>query len=99
MNIDLGKYVITSDNCNFILNTKYISKEGKRKGETLLSAESFHGTWKSLTAKLLELEILSADADSLQDILNVLSCFSGVISDKLAQLSGATRPSEQGVAK
>ena len=37
LNIHVGKYVITSDSLNIILNERKVVKDGKRKGKNILS--------------------------------------------------------------
>ena len=70
MRVDLGDYVITSDEFNIILNTKHVTKEGKKVGTEYLKPIGYYSNFHTLFQKLLTVEITKSDLTSIQDISN-----------------------------
>jgi hypothetical protein len=86
MNIDLGNYVITSDESNIILNLKRVTKEGKNIGTAYLKPIGYYSDISSLVRKLLLLEIQSSDAKTLKDILELLNTQTVVICKAIREV-------------
>ena len=70
MRIDLGKYVVTADEFNIILNTKHVTKEGKRVGTEYLKPVGYYTNFHTLFQKLLTLEVAKSDSESVQAVAN-----------------------------
>ncbi|NHB94824.1 DUF5405 family protein, partial [Photorhabdus cinerea] len=68
MEIRLDKYVITSDDYQFILNEIKISKEGKNISQERLQTIGYYPRLEQLIKKLILLEIRRDDIKSLQDM-------------------------------
>lgn len=70
MHIDLGKYVVTSDSMNIILNECKVTKEGKYVGSTYLKPIKFYSSLGALLRGIIELEINMTDStvDELQKV-------------------------------
>ena len=72
MRIDLGDYVITSDEFNIILNSKHVTKEGKRVGTEYLKPLGYYNSFHALFQKLLTVELTKSELTSIQDLSNKL---------------------------
>ena len=85
MRVDLGDYVITSDEFNIILNTRHVTKEGKRVGTEYLKPIGYYSNFYTLFQKLLTLEITKSDLTSIQDLSNKLGALALNLSNQLHQ--------------
>lgn len=63
-----GKYVITGDQNQFILNEKKVVKEGKNAGQETLAVVGYYPKLSWLINSLIPRDIRTADIDSLQAI-------------------------------
>ena len=63
-----GKYVITGDQNQFILNEKRIVKEGKNAGQETLAVVGYYPKLSWLINSLIARDIRTADIDSLKEI-------------------------------
>ena len=85
MRIDLGNYVVTSDEFNIILNSKHITKEGKRVGTEYLKPIGYYTSFHNLFQKLLTVEITKSDLTAIQDLSNKLGALALNLSNQLHQ--------------
>ena len=85
MRVDLGDYVITSDEFNIILNTRHVTKEGKRVGTEYLKPIGYYSNFYTLFQKLLTLEITKSDLTAIQDLSNKLGALALNLSNQLHQ--------------
>ncbi|OCQ53615.1 hypothetical protein Ppb6_01241 [Photorhabdus australis subsp. thailandensis] len=83
MEIRLDKYVITSDEYQFILNEIKINKEGKNIGQERLQTIGYYPRLEQLIKKLILLEIRRSDIKSLQDMRDKINQFATEISLKI----------------
>lgn len=86
MNIDLGDYVITSDSQNFILNEKSIISKGKNAGKSQLVEVGYYGSWKGLSDRLLQTELLKSGATELSEIATLVQEFNDKITKLLSEV-------------
>ncbi len=63
-----GKYVITGDQHQFILNEKKVVKEGKNAGQETLAVVGYYPKLSWLINALIVRDIRTADIDSLKGI-------------------------------
>lgn len=63
-----NKYVITSDQFQFILQEKKVAKSGKHTGKEWLDTVGFYPTVSKLVSGLVFHSILTGEADSLAKI-------------------------------
>ena len=87
MRIDLGNYVITADEFNIILNTKHVTKEGKRIGTEYLKPVGYYTSFHSLFQKLLTVEVAKSDLESIQEISNMIGQLSLDLSKLIREVS------------
>ncbi|AWK42650.1 hypothetical protein GPY51_10835 [Photorhabdus laumondii subsp. laumondii] len=83
MEIRLDKYVITSDEHQFILNEIKINKGGKNIGKERLQTIGYYPRLEQLIKKLILLEIRRDDIKSLQDISDRINQVATEISLKI----------------
>ncbi|MCC8463875.1 DUF5405 family protein [Photorhabdus bodei] len=83
MEIRLDKYVITSDEYQFILNEIKINKEGKNIGQERFQTIGYYPRLEQLIKKLILLEIRRADIKSLQDMSDKINQVATEISLKI----------------
>ncbi len=83
MEIRLDKYVITSDEYQFILNEIKINKEGKNIGQERFQTIGYYPRLEQLIKKLILLEIRRSDIKSLQDMSDKINQFATEISLKI----------------
>lgn len=69
MNIQIGKYVLTSDSFQFILAETYIAQSGKMKGQQIEKRSTFHPTLEGALNEIWRREIRASDATTLKDLL------------------------------
>ncbi len=69
MNIHVGKYVITSDSLNIILNERKVVKDGKRKGEEYLVPIGYYGTIEGCMEALLRYKVRKSQATSIKGLI------------------------------
>ncbi len=69
MRIPIGKYVITSDQHNIILNVKKKTGSGKNKGEEYLAAEAFFFDIASCAEYIIQQGVRESDATSLSELV------------------------------
>ncbi|MTC51057.1 hypothetical protein GKR59_15645 [Providencia alcalifaciens] len=86
MEIKLGKYVITSDKYQFILNEIKTIKEGENAGKETMVTISYHPRMEMLIKKLLTLEVKSDDIKSLQDMNEKINQLSITLSSQISEL-------------
>ncbi|GAA0489438.1 DUF5405 family protein [Tatumella punctata] len=63
-----GKYVITGDQNQFILNEKKVVKEGKNAGQEALAVVGYYPKLSWLINSLIVRDIRTSDIDSLEAI-------------------------------
>lgn len=68
MEIPVGKYVITSDKYNIILNTKQKIKTGKNAGKEKLSQEAFFGKIEECLDYIIDQGIRESNATSFKEL-------------------------------
>lgn len=69
MNIDLGKYVITSDNLQYILNERQERGDrSKKQGEEYLKPIGYYTELAHLIPALIELRLRKSEAESLKEL-------------------------------
>lgn len=83
MRIDLGDYVITSDEFNIILNSKHITKAGKRVGTEYLKPIGYYTSFHNLFQKLLTVELTKSDLTAIQGLSNKLGALALELSSQL----------------
>jgi len=69
MKIPVGKYVITSDPYQYIVNEKKISKKGKNMGKEYLTPASYHNTVESAMQDIIERRIRSCEATTIKELI------------------------------
>ena len=84
--IKLGKYVITSDKYQFILNEIKTIKEGENAGKETMVTVSYHTKMEMLIKKLFMLEVKSDDIKSLQDMNDKINQLSTSLSSQISEL-------------
>ena len=78
--IDLGKYVITSDDHNFILSDKIICGDNtKTPGQERLRNHKYYVCLKHLCTDVLRLELRRSDAKSIKELIAALTKLSPLI--------------------
>ena len=85
MRIDLGNYVITSDEFNIILNSKHGTKEGKRVGTEYLKPLGYYNNFHTLFQRLLTVELTKSELTSIQDLSNKLGALALDLSRQVHQ--------------
>ena len=71
MKIDIGdKYVLTSDQFQYVIREKKIIKEGARAGEESLSLVGYFPKLSQAISALINLDVRMSDVKSLQDMHN-----------------------------
>lgn len=86
MEIKLGKYVITSDKHQFILNEIKTIKEGKNAGKETMVNTYYYPRMEMLIKKLFMLEVKSDDIKSLEDMNDKINQLSSSLSNKILEL-------------
>ncbi len=72
--IDLGKYVITSDEHNFILSDKVVwGDNSKTPGQERLRNHRYYVCLKHLCTAVLRLELRRSDAESIKELIAALT--------------------------
>lgn len=69
-----NKFVITSDQFQFILQEKKIAKSGKNAGEEWLSTVGYYPKLSQLVSGLLHNSILTCDSTSLESLAVQVEC-------------------------
>ena len=78
--IDLGKYVITSDEHSLILSDKVVwGENSKTPGQERLRNHRYYVCLKHLCTAVLRLELRKSDAKSIQDLIATLTKHSTLI--------------------
>ena len=85
MRIDLGDYVITADEFNIILDSKHVTKEGKRVGTEYLKPLGYYNSFHALFQKLLTVELTKSELTSIQDLSNKLGALALDLSRQVHQ--------------
>lgn len=80
LKIDLGKYIITTDDHNFILSEKIICGDNtKTPGKELLSNNKYYISLKHLCTAVLQLELRRSDAKSVKELIAALTKLNSLI--------------------
>lgn len=74
-----GKYVITSNAKQFILNKKMVVQSGKRAGEPYLQQVGFHPKLSSLITALIQMDVRTAEVSTLQEMDDRIQTLSELI--------------------
>ena len=78
--IDLGKYVITSDDHNFILSDKTLCDDNsKTPGQERLRNHKYYISLKHLCTAVMRLELRKSDAESIKELIATLTKLSQLI--------------------
>ena len=88
MYIDLGKYVITADSMNIILNVKGVHEKGKKAGQEYLKQIGYYGTWQAFASSVLNTDLLAnaEDIKSFADVNNTIDKFMTTLMSKLEEI-------------
>jgi hypothetical protein len=70
MEIEIGKYVITSDPLCIVLNEKKKVKSGENKGKEYISPVGYYHTVENCMDALIELKIRESQATSLKELVD-----------------------------
>ncbi len=72
LKIDIGKYVITSDPHNIIVNIEKVKQEGDNAGQKYLSPISYHRTLPDAIESMTQKNIRDSDATTLKQLYKEL---------------------------
>lgn len=73
MQVDINKdWRITTDSMNWILQKRYITQTGKKKGEIRWESEAYCGSLGSLLNHYLDKRTKDNDAGSIAEIVNII---------------------------
>lgn len=87
MHIEIGKYVITSDDNNIVLNEKKTKGEkSKQEGKEYLSPVGYYGSVTECIGGLLRISLRGSQAASLQEFMDDYRELKTLINDKLKGL-------------
>ncbi len=70
------KYIMTSDDHNFIINQCWTGKEGKSKGKEMMKAIAFYPTLKRALEGFVEMKLRQSSAQDIQTLLGELRSLS-----------------------
>lgn len=79
-----GKYVITSNAKQFILNKKMIVQSGKRAGEPYLQQVGFHPKLSSLITALIQMDVRTTEVTTLQEMDDRIQTLAELIEPAVA---------------
>lgn len=97
MNIRLGKYVITSDSLQFILNeANERGEKSKKQGEEYLRPISYHPTLDTLITGVFEREVRLNNAESIDDLKNHITTCT-LLVEKLVEKFKKMHPNGEGI--
>lgn len=80
MKIDLGKYVVTADKYQFILNEKRIAEES---GNEYLSVVGYYPQLSQMVKKMFVLDIRESDIKSLQEMAEKIDSLAIELASKI----------------
>ena len=82
MEIEIGKYIITSDSLCVTLNEKKKIEKGENKGNEYLSAIGYFNTVESCLEEILQLKIKESQATSIKELLDEIKEISKFIREQ-----------------
>jgi hypothetical protein len=83
VNIPLGRYALRSDANNWMVVEPKTFAEGKRAGESYDATVGFYGRLEHAIAALIDLELRSSDATSLESLYEALQGLRGRLAEAL----------------
>lgn len=93
MNIEIGKYLITTDKHNFIVNEKYekrsggIGKHGKPTGEFAYKEISYHSSIESALRKLLTLDLVNESIPNIDSLITTIQIHRNELEELYSRIS------------
>ncbi|HBX8189871.1 TPA: hypothetical protein MIH46_00520 [Klebsiella pneumoniae] len=85
LNIEVGgKWVITSDQYQFILSEKKVAKSGRKVGEEWLDTIGYYPKIEQLISGLIHHHILQSSINSLQEMAEEIECVGAVCAAALS---------------
>ncbi len=72
MKIKIGKFVITADERQFIVNQVYTPRNGDSAGKEIFINQTFHSNLESAFENILKREVLDSKVESIKELLTFI---------------------------
>lgn len=72
LDISIGRFKITSDDKNFILQEKKTAKEGKSAGEEYFVTVGYYGRVEDAAKRIIDQQIKSSECKELKEVIQLI---------------------------